>query len=81
MLRSMADPFELNVTSLSDPIREKAKEQSPQALLFCIRINHILNRFYFAASNSASISAEGAGVSRLTTTHTTREVRKAGSSS
>ena len=40
MLRSMADPFELNVTSLSDPIREKAKEQSPQALLFCIRIHH-----------------------------------------
>ena len=35
MLRSMADPFELNVTSLSDPIREKAKEQSPQALLVC----------------------------------------------
>ena len=40
MLRSMADPFELNVTSLSVPIREKAKEQSPPALLFCIRINH-----------------------------------------
>ena len=81
MLRSMADPFELNVTSLSDPIREKAKEQSPPALLFCIRINHILNRFYLAASNSASISAEGAGVTRLTTTQTTRDTRKAGSSS
>ena len=36
MLRSMADPFELNVTSLSGPIREKAIEQSPPALLFCI---------------------------------------------
>ena len=36
---------------------------------------------YFAASNSASISAEGAGVTRLTTTQTAREVRKAGSSS
>lgn len=36
---------------------------------------------YFAASNSASISAEGAGVTRLTTTQTTSEVRKAGSSS
>ena len=93
MLRSMADPFELNVTSLSVPIREKAKEQSPPALLFCISINHFSAAmpraqrrafpivFYFAASNSASISAEGAGVSRLTTTHTTREVRKAGSSS
>ena len=81
MLRSMADPFELNAVFLCDLIREKAKEQSPQALLFCIRINHILNRFYLAASNSASISAEGAGVTRLTTTHTTREVRKAGSSS
>ena len=41
----------------------------------------ILNRFYLAASNSASISAEGAGVTRLTTTQTTREIRKAGSSS
>ena len=77
MLRSMADSFELNVTSLCDPIREKAKEQSPPALLFCIRIN----RFYLAASNSASISAEGAGVTRLTTTQTTRDIRKAGSSS
>ena len=36
---------------------------------------------YFAASNSASISFEGAGVTRLTTTQTSREVRKAGSSS
>ena len=36
---------------------------------------------YFAASNSASISTEGAGVTRLTTTQTSREVRKAGSSS
>ena len=77
MLRSMADPFELNVTSLSVPIREKAKEQSPPALLFCIRIN----RFYLAASNSASISAEGAGVTRLTTTQVTRDIRNAGSSS
>ena len=41
----------------------------------------ILNRFYLAASNSASISAEGAGVTRLTTTQTTRDIRKAGSSS
>ena len=41
----------------------------------------IPNCFYFAASNSASISAEGAGVTRLTTTQTSREVRKAGSSS
>ena len=36
---------------------------------------------YFAASNSASISFEGAGVTRLTTTQTSSEVRKAGSSS
>ena len=77
MLRSMADPFELNAAFLCDPTREKAKEQSPQALLFCIRIN----RFYLAASNSASISAEGAGVTRLTTTQTIRDTRKAGSSS
>ena len=41
----------------------------------------ILNRFYLAASNSASISAEGAGVTRLTTTQTSRDIRKAGSSS
>ena len=41
----------------------------------------ILNRFYLAASNSASISAEGAGVIRLTTTQTSRDIRKAGSSS
>ena len=40
MLRSMADPFELNAAFLCDLIRKKAKEQSPQALLFCIRINH-----------------------------------------
>ena len=40
MLRSMADPFELNAVFLSVPTREKAKEQSPPALLFCIRINH-----------------------------------------
>ena len=91
MLRSMADPFELNAASLS--FREKAKEQSLQALLFCIRIDHfsaampraqregILNRSYFAASNSASISAEGAGVTRLTTTQTISETRNAGSSS
>ena len=92
MLRSMADSFELNAVFLSVPTREKAKEQSPPALLFCIRINHfpllaqsaaegILNRFYLAASNSASISAEGAGVTRLTTTQTSRDTRKAGSSS
>ena len=93
MLRSMADPFELNATFRSDPIREKAKEQSPQALLFCIRINHFSAAmpraqrrafqivFYFAASNSASISAEGAGVIRLTTTQTISETRNAGSSS
>ena len=91
MLRSMVDPFELNITSLSVPTREKTKEQSPPALLFCIRIifrcyaqstaEGILNRFYLAASNSASISAEGAGVTRLTTTQTTRDIRKAGSSS
>ena len=36
---------------------------------------------YFAASNSASISFEGAGVTRLTTTQISSEVRKAGSSS
>ena len=78
---------------LSGLIREKANEQSPQALLVCISINHfsaiyaqstaegILNRFYFAASNSASISAEGAGVTRLTTTQTISEIRNAGSSS
>ena len=35
MLRSMADPFELNAVFLCDLIREKAKEQSPQALLNC----------------------------------------------
>ena len=35
MLRSMADPFELNAAFLCDPIREKAKEQSPQALPVC----------------------------------------------
>ena len=75
------------------PFCEKANEQSPQALLICISINTIstidaqsetagiLNRFYFAASNSASISAEGAGVTRLTTTHTSSETRNAGSSS
>ena len=40
MLRSMADSFELNAVFLSVPTREKAKEQSPPALLFCIRINH-----------------------------------------
>ena len=40
MLRSMADPFELNAAFLCVPTREKAKEQSPPALLFCIRINH-----------------------------------------
>ena len=40
MLRSMDDPFELNAAFLCDLIREKAKEQSPPALLFCIRINH-----------------------------------------
>lgn len=91
MLRSMADPFELNAAFLCDLIREKTKEQSPPALLFCIRIifrcyaqstaEGIPNRFYLAASNSASISAEGAGVIRLTTTQTTRDIRKAGSSS
>ena len=93
MLRSMADSFELNAAFLCVPTREKAKEQSPPALLFCIRINHfsdidaqspaegIPNRFYLAASNSASISAEGAGVTRLTTTQTIRDTRKAGNSS
>mgnify|MGYP007107916847 CR=1 FL=1 len=93
MLRSMADPFELNAAFLCVPTREKAKEQSPPALLFCISINHfsaiyaqstaegIPNRFYLAASNSASISAEGAGVTRLTTTQTISETRNAGSSS
>ena len=89
----MADLVELDAASLCVPFREKAKEQSPQALLFCISINNfsavyahretegILNHSYFAASNSASISAEGAGVTRLTTTHTARDTRKAGSSS
>ena len=93
MLRSMADPFELNAVFLCDLIREKAKEQSPPALLFLRKhqsffryyaqstAEGIPNRFYLAASNSASISAEGAGVTRLTTTQTTREIRKAGSSS
>lgn len=93
MLRSMADPFELNAVFLSVPTREKAKEQSPpgfallhkdQSFFRCYAqsaAEGILNRFYLAASNSASISAEGAGVTRLTTTQTTREIRKAGSSS
>ena len=92
MLRSMADSFELNAAFLSVPTQE-SKEQSPPALLFLHKhqsffrcyaqsaAEGILNRFYLAASNSASISAEGAGVTRLTTTQTTREIRKAGSSS
>ena len=92
MLRSMADPFELNAVFLSVPTREKAKEQPAgfallhkhQSFFRCYAqsaAEGILNRFYLAASNSASISAEGAGVTRLTTTQTTREIRKAGSSS
>ena len=48
--------------------------------VFC-KGSFLIFPFYFAASNSASIYAEGAGVTRLTTTQTTSEVRKAGSSS
>ena len=90
MLRSMADSFELNAVFLCDPSCEKGVLKSPQAFhkhqsfFRCYAqsaAEGILNRFYLAASNSASISAEGAGVTRLTTTQTTRDTRKAGSSS
>ena len=81
MLRSMADSFELNAAFLCVPTREKAKESIIFRCYAQSAAEGILNRFYLAASNSASISAEGAGVTRLTTTQTTREIRKAGSSS
>ena len=81
MLRSMADPFELNAAFLCVPTREKAKGSIIFRCYAQSTAEGILNRFYLAASNSASISAEGAGVIRLTTTQTSRDIRKAGSSS
>ena len=37
------------------PIREKAKEQSPQALLFCIRIDHFSAFRCYAQSTAEGI--------------------------
>ena len=81
----------MQFSSASPPVKNKRAKPAGFALLLKYQsffrcyaqstAEGILNRFYLAASNSASISAEGAGVTRLTTTQTTRDIRKAGSSS